>query len=117
MSRSEAAALIRVAKLEGTFLVRESESKPGEYSLSVAHGDNLRHYHIKEENAEFYVNERHRFPDIIKLIEYHKLNSGGARLSNGVGRSYRSPARAGQSQIHSQIPRILSPKTLTHGVF
>jgi hypothetical protein len=35
LPRSEASALLRVEQHEGSFLVRESESKPGEYSLSV----------------------------------------------------------------------------------
>nr|BAG55524.1 protein tyrosine kinase tec [Monosiga ovata] len=96
ISRAEAAALLHVAKQEGCFLVRESESKVGEYSLSVSHGDSLRHYHIKKEGEEFYINDRHRFPDICKLIEYHKLNSGGlvTRLRKSIA-DLHTPAAAG----------------------
>lgn len=31
----------------GSFLIRESESKPGDYSLSVKEGDTVKHYHIR----------------------------------------------------------------------
>jgi len=47
MGRSEAAAMLRMAAFSGAFLVRESESKPGEYSLSVSFEKQLKHYHIR----------------------------------------------------------------------
>jgi hypothetical protein len=96
ISRTEAAAMLKVANQEGTFLVRESESKRGEYSLSVSHGDTLRHYHIRLQNSEYFVNDRHRFPDICKLIEYHKLNSGGlvTRLRKSLS-DLNAPVSAG----------------------
>lgn len=38
----------------------------------------MKHYHIKQDADNFYkISERHRFPTIQELIEYHKLNSGG----------------------------------------
>lgn len=96
ISRAEAAALLLVAKQEGCFLVRESESKVGEYSLSVSHGDGLRHYHIKNQADQFFINERHRFEDISKLVEYHKLNSGGlvTRLRKSIA-DLHTPTAAG----------------------
>ncbi|CAB3997426.1 tyrosine- kinase Btk29A isoform X3 [Paramuricea clavata] len=68
--------LLREGK-EGTFLVRNS-SKDGLYTLSLLHGDNVKHYHIKPDENHFYkISTRHCFPTIPELIEYHKLNSGG----------------------------------------
>eukprot|EP00049_Salpingoeca_infusionum_P023142 m.10570 g.10570 ORF g.10570 m.10570 type:complete len:654 (+) comp5587_c0_seq1:251-2212(+) len=77
ISRSEAGALLRMEKQEGCFLVRESESTPGTYSLSVSHKEGVRHYHIRHVEGEYYVSERHRFHSILELINYHKHNSGG----------------------------------------
>ena len=31
----------------GSYLIRESESKPGDYSLSVKEGETVKHYHIR----------------------------------------------------------------------
>lgn len=56
MGRSEAAALLRMAAFSGSFLVRESESKQGEYSLSVSFETTLKHYHIKLQDGQYYIN-------------------------------------------------------------
>eukprot|EP00045_Choanoeca_perplexa_P017029 m.238854 g.238854 ORF g.238854 m.238854 type:complete len:876 (-) comp17431_c0_seq2:1743-4370(-) len=77
VSKSEASALLNVSGQDGCFLVRESESQPGQYSLSVFYKGKLKHYRIKVENSKHYVSDRHRFDTITDLIEYHKLNSGG----------------------------------------
>eukprot|EP00050_Salpingoeca_kvevrii_P006923 m.292666 g.292666 ORF g.292666 m.292666 type:complete len:708 (+) comp12656_c0_seq1:283-2406(+) len=104
MSRSDATRLIKDCNQEGCFLVRESESKPGEYSLSVSHGGALRHYHVKKVNGEYYISDRHRFPSVSKLIEYHKLNSGGlvTRLRKSVTET-NAPVPAGLGHAKWEI--------------
>lgn len=43
-----------------------------------SHDTQVRHYHIKQdETQKYYISEKHRFPSIKELIEYHKLNGGG----------------------------------------
>jgi hypothetical protein len=37
----------------------------------------VRHYHIKYDDEKYYISDKHRFPTIKDLIEYHKLNGGG----------------------------------------
>ena len=47
-------------------------------SVPCSHDSQVRHYHIKkDETQKFYISEKHRFPSIKELIEYHKLNGGG----------------------------------------
>ena len=48
-------------------------------SLSFcSHGDTVKHYHIKQDENNFYkISARHCFPTIPELVEYHKLNCGG----------------------------------------
>eukprot|EP00730_Choanoeca_flexa_P016724 TRINITY_DN7966_c0_g1_i2.p1 TRINITY_DN7966_c0_g1~~TRINITY_DN7966_c0_g1_i2.p1 ORF type:complete len:598 (+),score=144.93 TRINITY_DN7966_c0_g1_i2:94-1887(+) len=77
LSKSEASALLNVSGQDGCFLVRESESQPGQYSLSVFYKGKLKHYRIKLEGGQYRVSERHCFNSIVELIDYHKLNSGG----------------------------------------
>lgn len=43
-----------------------------------SHDGQVRHYHIKQdETQKYFISEKHRFPSIKELIEYHKLNGGG----------------------------------------
>ena len=41
------------------------------------HGDHVRHYHIKEDCGQLYISDRHRYPTVSELINYHQHNSGG----------------------------------------
>jgi hypothetical protein len=47
IKRQEAEKILLQRSVNGGFLLRESESTPGEYSLSVRDGDNVKHYKIK----------------------------------------------------------------------
>ena len=58
----------------------------------------MRHYHIKFEDAQYYISDKHRFPSITDLIEYHKLNGGGL-----VTRLRKPPAQL-LPQINSLSP-------------
>ena len=40
--------LLQIGNQTGTFLIRESESQPGNYSLSVREGDSVKHYRIRK---------------------------------------------------------------------
>lgn len=76
MSRQMSEDVLKEEGKEGCFVVRNS-SREGMYTLSVLHGDHVRHYHIKEDNGELYISDRHRFPTVPELIVYHQHNSGG----------------------------------------
>jgi len=86
MSRNRAEADLKADGREGGFLVRDSSTTPGAYTLAVLARDDaapnaamcVRHYQIKK-NAfgEYYLSEKHLKKTIKELIEYHKLNSGG----------------------------------------
>eukprot|EP00037_Helgoeca_nana_P025821 m.286312 g.286312 ORF g.286312 m.286312 type:complete len:704 (+) comp27051_c0_seq2:220-2331(+) len=106
MGRSEAAALLRMAAFSGSFLVRESESKRGEYSLSVSCETTLKHYHIKFADNQYFINDRHHFGSIVDLVEYHKHNSGGliTRLRRTVSEGH-APATAGFGHNQWEIPK------------
>ena len=90
-------------------MVRGSASKPGNYSLSVIHGDNHRHYHIKKDaSGKYYINDRHCCSTIRQLIEYHQHNSGGliTRLRNPLcARQQDAPPPGGLTRDHWEIDR------------
>ena len=40
--------LLQIGNQSGTYLIRESESMPGQYSLSVRDADSVKHYRIRK---------------------------------------------------------------------
>ena len=62
----------------GSFLFRESESRPGSYSLSVRDMEVVRHYKISRQDAGgFFVNQRVIFITIPDLIQYYEKQADG----------------------------------------
>ncbi|NWY98127.1 FRK kinase, partial [Loxia curvirostra] len=62
---------------EGAFLIRESESLKGEYSLSVFDGTSVKHYRIKRMDGSFFLSRRKTFKTLNKLVDYYSKNSDG----------------------------------------
>ena len=97
LSRTRAEDILKDEGKEGGFVVRNS-SRENMYTLSICHESQVRHYHIKLEEAQYYISDKHRFPSIKELIEYHKLNGGGL-----VTRLRKPPAQL-LLQINSLSP-------------
>ncbi|XP_019855282.1 PREDICTED: tyrosine-protein kinase Tec-like [Amphimedon queenslandica] len=77
LSRVEAETILKQENKDGTFVVRNS-SRENYNTVSLCFKGQVRHYHIKnDEEKKYFISERHRFPTIIELIDYHKLNGGG----------------------------------------
>ena len=76
--------LLRVGTT-GTFLIRDSESKPGDYSLSLRDGESIKHYRVRKlDNGGFYISTRVRFIGLPELIEHYTRDSDGlsSKLKN-----------------------------------
>ena len=70
--------LMQPYNVHGSFLVRESESRPGSYSLSVRNTDGVRHYKINRyDGGGFFVTPRKTFPTIPDLIYYYEMYADG----------------------------------------
>ncbi|XP_061464595.1 growth factor receptor-bound protein 14 isoform X4 [Rhineura floridana] len=82
ISREEAHQLIlRQGLVDGVFLVRDSQSNPRTFVLSLSHGLKIKHFQIvplEEEGKLFYtLDDGHtRFSDLIQLVEFYQLNKG-----------------------------------------
>jgi len=113
MSRQRAESLLKGEDKEGCFVVRNSSTK-GLYTLTlftkIPHSQ-VKHYHIKQNPAGYFLSEKHCQPTIAKLVEYHSHNAGGlaCRLKNPPGRS--KPPTAGLSHGKWEI----DPTELTLG--
>ena len=62
----------------GSYLVRFSETTPGDFSLSIRDRDRVRHYRIKRlENGAFFVTSRVIFETIQDLVTYYQQQADG----------------------------------------
>jgi fyn-related kinase len=77
--RAEAEKLLMLSGRHGTYLVRESESNPGDYSLSVRDHDNIKHYRVRslDNNLGLFIVKRRIFHDLKALIDHYKLEADG----------------------------------------
>ncbi|XP_065843114.1 tyrosine-protein kinase Src42A-like [Oscarella lobularis] len=77
--RAEAEKLLMYQGRSGTYLIRESESNPGDYSLSVRDGDNIKHYRVRkvETGDGYFIVRRAVFRDLISLVSHYQSNSDG----------------------------------------
>uniref|UniRef100_A0A674KIR2 Growth factor receptor bound protein 14 n=1 Tax=Terrapene triunguis TaxID=2587831 RepID=A0A674KIR2_9SAUR len=82
ISRDEAQRLIlQQGLVDGVFLVRDSQSNPKTFVLSMSHGLKIKHFQIvplEDDGKLFYtLDDGHtRFTDIIQLVEFYQLNKG-----------------------------------------
>ncbi|KAL5019052.1 hypothetical protein ScPMuIL_004774 [Solemya velum] len=60
---------------EGAFLVRNCESAPGEFAISVKVGDGVQHFKILRDGAGKYFLWVVKFNSINELVEYHRMSS------------------------------------------
>lgn len=53
--------------VNGRYLVRESNSSPGDYSLSLSYGGHILHYRLKYENERYFIDEQ-KYTTITDLV-------------------------------------------------
>ncbi|CAI9726957.1 tyrosineAbl-likeprotein kinase Abl-like isoform X3 [Octopus vulgaris] len=64
--------------INGSFLVRESESSPGQRSISVRYEGRVYHYRISEDSdGKVYVTADHRFNTLAELVHHHSIHADG----------------------------------------
>uniref|UniRef100_A0A8C3SSD8 Tyrosine-protein kinase n=1 Tax=Chelydra serpentina TaxID=8475 RepID=A0A8C3SSD8_CHESE len=62
----------------GAFLIRESESQKGEFSLSVFDGAVVKHYRIRQEAEEgFFLSKKNIFKTLNPFVDHYTNNSDG----------------------------------------
>ncbi|MCL4127450.1 UNVERIFIED_CONTAM: hypothetical protein GTU68_054742, partial [Idotea baltica] len=74
LSGREAEKLILEKGKNGSFLVRESQSKPGGYVLSVRTDDKVTHVMIRFQNKAYDVGGGRKFDTLSELVEYYRQN-------------------------------------------
>lgn len=62
----------------GTFLVRDSETSHGNYSLSVREGDVVKHYRIRRlDGGGYYITSRSPYPNLHELVAHYSKEPDG----------------------------------------
>ncbi|KAI5718498.1 tyrosine-protein phosphatase corkscrew isoform X5 [Diaphorina citri] len=74
LSGKEAEQLILQKGKNGSFLVRESQSKPGDFVLSVRTDDKVTHVMIRCQAEKYDVGGGEQFDSLTQLIEHYKRN-------------------------------------------
>ncbi|XP_063651613.1 tyrosine-protein kinase Yes isoform X2 [Pan troglodytes] len=84
MGRKDAERLLlNPGNQRGIFLVRESETTKGAYSLSIRdwdeiRGDNVKHYKIRKlDNGGYYITTRAQFDTLQKLVKHYTEHADG----------------------------------------
>lgn len=77
ISRNAAEYLLS-SGINGSFLVRESESSPGQRSISLRYEGRVYHYRISEDNeSKVYVTSECRFNTLAELVHHHSIHADG----------------------------------------
>jgi len=77
ISRNAAEYLLS-SGINGSFLVRESESSPGQLSISLRYDGRVYHYRVSQStDSKYYVSTENRFPTIGELVHHHSVNPDG----------------------------------------
>ena len=77
ITRAEA-ELCLSSGINGSFLLRESESKPGQFSISLRYDGRVFHYRIHfDAQNKCYVTPESKFDTLAKLVVHHSKNPDG----------------------------------------
>ncbi|XP_072029354.1 growth factor receptor-bound protein 2-B-like [Amphiura filiformis] len=74
ITRANAEGLLKKQQ-DGSYLIRESESTPGDFSLSVKYGDAVQHFKVLRDGAGKYFLWVLKFGSLNELVHYHKCSS------------------------------------------
>ena len=70
--------LMQPFNVHGSFLVRQSESRPGSYSLSIRDMEGVKHYKIRRQDVGgFFITPRVTFETVPDLIHYYEMQADG----------------------------------------
>lgn len=71
-------SLLQSSRSSGSFLVRDCDTDPGDYILSVRDNGKVKHYQILSPNeGQYCISLRKTFKSVPDLISYHSQQAGG----------------------------------------
>ncbi|XP_077489709.1 growth factor receptor-bound protein 2 drk isoform X1 [Amblyomma americanum] len=110
ITRADAEKLLS-NKHEGAFLIRVSESSPGDFSLSVRCGDGVQHFKVLRDTMGKFFLWVVKFASLNELVEYHR--SASVSRSQDIKLRDMHPEEEGPQGVTQQPPprhqRLLTP--------
>ncbi|NXI96803.1 GRAP protein, partial [Psophia crepitans] len=75
ISRHLAEERLLKRKHQGAFLIRDSESTPGEFSISVNYGQHVQHFKVlRERNGKYFLWEE-KFNSLNELVDFYRTTT------------------------------------------
>uniref|UniRef100_A0A670JJ62 GRB2 related adaptor protein n=1 Tax=Podarcis muralis TaxID=64176 RepID=A0A670JJ62_PODMU len=75
LSRQAAEDVLLKRNFQGAFLIRESESSPGDFSISVNYGDQVLHFKVLREKKGKYHLWDEKFNSINELVDFYRTTT------------------------------------------
>ncbi|XP_006005126.1 tyrosine-protein kinase ABL2 isoform X2 [Latimeria chalumnae] len=115
VSRSAAEYLLS-SLINGSFLVRESESSPGQLSISLRYEGRVYHYRINTaSDAKVYVTAESRFNTLAELVHHHSTVADGLVTTlHYPAPKCNKPTVYGVSPIHDKWEMERTDITMKH---
>ncbi|XP_028817198.1 tyrosine-protein kinase ABL2 isoform X2 [Denticeps clupeoides] len=115
VSRSAAEYLLS-SLINGSFLVRESESSPGQLSISLRYEGRVYHYRINTaSDAKVYVTSESRFSTLAELVHHHStVPDGLVTTLHYPAPKCNKPTVYGVSPIHDKWEMERTDITMKH---
>lgn len=63
--------------INGSFLIRESESNPGDHSISLRYEGKVFHYRVSQSPGKYFISPDLQFSTMKELVEYHSKKADG----------------------------------------
>lgn len=117
--------LLSFGNPRGTFLIRESETTKGAYSLSIRDwddmkGDHVKHYKIRKlDNGGYYITTRAQFETLQQLVQHYSEKADGLCFNLTVIASSCTPQTSGLAKDAWEVARdsLYLEKKLGQGCF
>ena len=75
ITRNQSEDILKKQGFDGAFLIRESESAPGDFSLSVKNSSDVLHFRVLRDARGKYFLWMVKFNSLNELIDYHRTSS------------------------------------------
>ncbi|KAJ1096748.1 hypothetical protein NDU88_001879 [Pleurodeles waltl] len=75
ISRQVAEEILLKRRQLGAFLIRESESSPGEFSVSVNYGEHVQHFKVLRERSGKYFLWEEKFNSLNELVDFYRTTT------------------------------------------
>ncbi|XP_072916340.1 GRB2-related adapter protein-like isoform X1 [Hemitrygon akajei] len=75
ISRMSAEEMLLKQGFIGAFLLRESESSPGEFSISVNYGKHVQHFKVLRDNEGKYYLWEEKFHSLNELVDFYRTTT------------------------------------------